>query len=102
MLNSVSLLRRCVVPVVLGCLCLPVSINAAAEDTNQQQPGALPLQELRNFTEIFDRIRSAYVEEIDDKILFEYAINGMLSSLDPHSAYLQADAFADLQENTSG
>ena len=62
----------------------------------------LPLQDLRNFTEVFERIRSAYVEEVDDKTLFDYAINGMLSSLDPHSAYLQADAFSDLRENTSG
>ena len=64
--------------------------------------GQLPLQELRNFTEIFERIRSSYVEEVDDKTLLEYAINGMLTSLDPHSAYLQAEAFSDLQENTSG
>ena len=110
MLNSASLLRLFIVPAVLGGLYWPLAVNAA-----DSQPGAaapapaerpaqapLPLQELRNFTEIFDRIRSAYVEEIDDKTLFEYAINGMLSSLDPHSAYLQADAFADLQENTSG
>ncbi|MEL7400705.1 MAG: S41 family peptidase, partial [Pseudomonadota bacterium] len=64
--------------------------------------GKLPLQELRNFTEIFERIRSAYVEEVDDKTLLEYAINGMLTSLDPHSVYLQPDAFSELQESTSG
>ena len=110
MLNSVSLLRHFIAPAVLGCLCWPLAVNAteehpadaAAATAERPVEGPLPLQELRNFTEIFDRIRSAYVEEIDDKTLFEYAINGMLSSLDPHSAYLQADAFADLQENTSG
>lgn len=76
---------------------------AAPKSQSQQQPrGQLPLQELRNFTEIFERIRTSYVEEVDDKTLLEYAINGMLSSLDPHSAYLQPDAFSDLQENTSG
>ncbi|MEN9465100.1 MAG: hypothetical protein RL217_1281, partial [Pseudomonadota bacterium] len=53
-------------------------------------------------TDIFERIRSSYVEEVDDKTLFEYAINGMLSSLDPHSAYLKGEDFADLQENTTG
>lgn len=62
----------------------------------------LPLQELRTFTDIFDRIRTTYVEEVDDKTLFQYAINGMLSSLDPHSAYLTGADFADLQENTTG
>lgn len=62
----------------------------------------IPLQELRTFTEIFERIRSSYVEPIDDATLFKYAINGMLNSLDPHSAYLEDDDFADLQEHTSG
>ena len=62
----------------------------------------IPLQELRIFTEIFERIRSSYVEPIDDATLFKYAINGMLNSLDPHSAYLDGDDFADLQEHTSG
>lgn len=73
---------------------------ANAADPKEQ--GALPLQEIRTFTDIFERIRDSYVEEVDDKTLFEYAINGMLSSLDPHSAYLQAEDFANLQEHTSG
>ena len=68
----------------------------------QQSSDPLPLEDLRNFTEVFERIRSAYVEEVDDATLFNYAIKGMLSSLDPHSAYLQEEAFSDLQENTSG
>lgn len=83
----------------------PADTEAAAVDTSntiQRPHGQLPLQELRNFTEIFERIRTAYVEEVDDKTLLEYAINGMLTSLDPHSAYLQPEAFSDLQENTSG
>lgn len=76
--------------------------DASTSETVQRPQGQLPLQELRNFTEIFERIRTAYVEEVDDKTLLEYAINGMLTSLDPHSAYLQPEAFSDLQENTSG
>lgn len=70
--------------------------------TPSQEDGVLPLEDIRTFTDIFERIRDSYVEEVDDKTLFEYAINGMLSSLDPHSAYLQAEDFADLQEHTSG
>lgn len=62
----------------------------------------LPLQDLRTFTEIFERIRSSYVEEVDDHTLFDNAIQGMLGSLDPHSAYLREEDFTDLQENTSG
>ncbi|MGE6794034.1 S41 family peptidase [Pseudomonas guineae] len=62
----------------------------------------LPLDELRTFAEVMDRIKSAYVEPVSDKTLLENAIKGMLSNLDPHSAYLEPDAFRDLQESTSG
>ena len=64
--------------------------------------GTLPLDELRTFAEVLDRIKTAYVEPIDDKTLLENAIKGMLSNLDPHSAYLEPEAFQELQENTSG
>ncbi|MCK9505796.1 MAG: S41 family peptidase, partial [Porticoccaceae bacterium] len=62
----------------------------------------LPLDELQLFVQIFDQIRSAYVEEVDDQVLFEHAIKGMLAGLDPHSTYLTEDSFEDLQESTSG
>jgi carboxyl-terminal processing protease len=62
----------------------------------------LPLDELRTFAEVLDRIKASYVEPVDDKTLLENAIKGMLSNLDPHSAYLEPDAFAELQESTSG
>ena len=58
----------------------------------------LPLQELRTFTQVFDQIRRAYVEEIDDKTLLENAIIGMLAELDPHSTYLNQADFDDLHE----
>ena len=63
---------------------------------------ALPLDDLRKFTDIFGKIKNDYVEEIDDATLLKYAIRGMLSGLDPHSAYLEPSAFSDLQEHTSG
>lgn len=75
---------------------------SAWSDIEEPQPGALPLKELRTFTEIFDHIRRNYVEEVDDKTLLENAIRGMLAGLDPHSAYLDADSFDDLQVNTRG
>ncbi|WP_275975295.1 S41 family peptidase [Alkalimarinus coralli] len=62
----------------------------------------LPLDDLRKFTEVFDRIKKTYVEEVDDTTLLNNAIKGMLSGLDPHSAYLEPSAFEDLQESTSG
>jgi carboxyl-terminal processing protease len=70
--------------------------------TPQAQEGKLPLQELRNFTEIFDRIRNSYVEPVNDETLLQYAIDGMLSNLDPHSDYLLPEDFSELQEHTSG
>ncbi|MGM0449486.1 MAG: S41 family peptidase [Pseudomonadota bacterium] len=62
----------------------------------------LPLDELRKFTEVFERIKRGYVEEISDKELLNKAIEGMLSGLDPHSAYLKPEAFSQLEESTSG
>ena len=64
--------------------------------------GVLPLQELRIFAEVFNQIRTSYVEPVDDKTLLENAIKGMLNGLDPHSAYLDKDSFSELRENTSG
>ena len=71
-------------------------------DISAVQESQLPLHELRNFTEIFDRIRSSYVEPVDDKTLLQYAIDGMLSNLDPHSDYLLPEDFSELQEHTTG
>lgn len=68
----------------------------------EAQKALLPLDDLRTFVEVMDRIKTAYVEPIDDRTLLENAIKGMLSNLDPHSAYLEPEAFNDLQESTSG
>ena len=74
----------------------------ARPDVTAPPQGRLPLEDLRTFVEVFDRIKSAYVEPIDDKTLLENAIKGMLSNLDPHSAYLDPQAFQELQESTNG
>ena len=80
-------------------LAAPEQVAAPATDSGK---ATLPLDELRTFAEVMDRIKSAYVEPVDDKTLLENAIKGMLSNLDPHSAYLEPEAFAELQESTSG
>ncbi|CAM3435455.1 S41 family peptidase [Parendozoicomonas haliclonae] len=67
-----------------------------------QEKGRLPLDDLRAFTEVLQRIKSDYVEPIDDKTLLENAIRGMLDNLDPHSAYLQKEDYQSLEESTSG
>ena len=62
----------------------------------------LPIDDLRTFAEVFGKIKSDYVENIEDKKLIKEALNGMLSGLDPHSTYLDEDHFKDLQHGTSG
>jgi carboxyl-terminal processing protease len=57
---------------------------------------------LRTFAEVYSAIKQGYVEPVDDKTMINNAISGMLSNLDPHSSYLDADAFKDLQVGTQG
>jgi carboxyl-terminal processing protease len=59
-------------------------------------------RQLKLFSEVFERVRADYVEEITDQQLIEYAIQGMLSTLDPHSSYLNADSFGDMRVQTKG
>ena len=73
-----------------------------ANSEKKQEVNTLPLNEIRIFTEIFSKIKSDYVENIEDSTLLKNAIRGMLQGLDPHSAYLDKDAYKELQEGTSG
>lgn len=63
---------------------------------------AVPLEELRSFTDVYARIKQDYVVEVGDKKLLENAIRGMLAGLDPHSAYLNKEEFRELQIGTTG
>ena len=63
---------------------------------------SLPLEELRALSEVFGKVKADYVEEVDDRTLLEGAIRGMLTGLDPHSAYLNQEEFKELQVGTSG
>src|SRR3989338_7140252 len=85
---------------LLGSTAVFAAPAEAPATVNDSAP--LPLDDLRTFAEVMDRIKSAYVEPVSDKTLLENAIKGMLSNLDPHSAYLEPEAFRDLQESTSG
>ena len=62
----------------------------------------VPLDDIRNFVEILERIKQEYVEPVDESALIQNAIRGMLSGLDPHSSYLDASEFKEMQINTSG
>ena len=68
----------------------------------QAQSQGVPITELRVFAEVMERIRGAYIEDIDDRTLLESAIRGMLYELDPHSSYLTPSEFDDLQVSTTG
>ena len=70
----------------------------------QQQPAANfdTYRQLDLFGEVFERIRADYVEQVSDEQLVEAAINGMLSSLDPHSSYMNAKSFRDMQVQVRG
>ncbi|MFZ5523528.1 MAG: S41 family peptidase [Pseudomonadota bacterium] len=81
---------------------IAVSLHFAAIADKDTVATPLPVEELRAFTEVFGRIKSDYVEPVTDKKLITEAITGMLSGLDPHSAYLDADAFKELQVGTHG
>ncbi len=70
-----------------------VSAHAAASDTYRS---------LNLFGDVFEKIRADYVEKPNDQKLIEAAINGMLSSLDPHSSYMDAKSFRDMQVQTRG
>ncbi|MDP2879341.1 MAG: S41 family peptidase, partial [Sulfuricella sp.] len=78
-----------------------ISLNFSAV-ANKDAVSPLPIDDLRAFTEVFGKIKSDYVEPVEDKKLITEAINGMLAGLDPHSAYLDADAFKDLRVGTQG
>lgn len=76
--------------------------QTASADASSDENSRLAVKELRAFVNAFSTIRNAYVEEVDDKTLLEYAIKGMLSELDPHSNYLEPKTFDELQVNATG
>ncbi len=83
---------------------ISVSLTSSvlAEKKIETTSSGLPLNELRNFSDIFARIKSDYVEKVDDKTLLENAIRGMLTGLDPHSSYLSPEEYKELKIGTTG
>ncbi len=90
--------------VMLGVLIsIGGSVVADKEDfASTQQRQELPYDDLRTFTEIFGRIKNDYVEPVSDNKLLQDAIRGMLTGLDPHSAYLDGEEYKSLKEGTTG
>ncbi|WP_142809283.1 S41 family peptidase [Tepidiphilus olei] len=94
-ISRISLL---VVGIVGGAL-LTFNFSALAE---RNATSALPLEDLRAFAEVYDAVKKAYVEPVEDQKLISEAIRGMVSGLDPHSAYLDPEEYQELQVGTQG
>ena len=109
-----SLLRK----PLLSFLCLSLAFTAMTTPTFAQsdertagsQPPEVHIEKdysetyrlLNLFGDVFERVREQYVDPVEDKEIIENAVNGMLTSLDPHSSYLNEESFADMQVNTRG
>ena len=85
-----------------AALGVAASLHFSAVADRQVTTLQLPVDDLRLFSEVFGRIKSDYVEPVEDRKLLKEAINGMLTGLDPHSAFLDQEAYRDLQVGTQG
>ncbi len=72
------------------------------EQVQEEAQTPLPLDQVKTFADIFTRIKQSYVEPVSDEQLLEYAVEGMLSGLDPHSAYLKGERYEELDKDTRG
>ena len=86
---------------VVAGIMVSLNFSAVADKVGPAQ-APLPVEELRSFADVFNAIKQGYVEPVEDKKLITDAIGGMLSGLDPHSAYLDPEAFKELQAGTQG
>jgi carboxyl-terminal processing protease len=84
------------VVVLLAVAAVPAATIGQSEHSNDTY------RQLDLFATVFERVRAEYVEEVSDQELIEAALNGMLTSLDPHSSYLDQDSFQDMQVQTRG
>jgi carboxyl-terminal processing protease len=97
-------MRRSIKSIALVCsgLIAGVALTLQLSATAQQGSSSLPLDELRNLSNVFGQIKRDYVEPVEDKLLLTDAIKGMVSGLDPHSSYLDKKDFKEMQEHTQG
>ncbi|OOG57043.1 peptidase S41 [Rhodanobacter sp. B05] len=78
------------------------SVSSPAPASASSGPDQVDLQDIRNFSRVYELVRQAYVEKVDNKTLMKDAITGMLAGLDPHSEYLDKEGLQQLNEDTSG
>lgn len=94
--NATGLLLATVLAVPLHAL--PVRDTQEQQDAEQQ----IPMEDVQRFSNALSLIKRYYVKQVDDKVLFDNAIRGMLNGLDPHSSYLDENDFKELQASTNG
>jgi len=86
---------------LLSIAAFPVMAEVT-NDTETEKTDKIPMEDVQRFSNAITQIKKYYVEPTNDKKLFDNAIKGMLSGLDPHSSYLDEEAFKELQTSTSG
>ncbi len=91
------MIRKTVLAASAAVALLLVPMSVGAQDDSSET-----YRQLNLFGDVFERVRADYVDKVSDEKLIENAINGMLSSLDPHSSYLNAKNFRDMQVQTRG
>ena len=87
---------------VLIGTCASITSGVLAEKTASPAAGALPVKDLQNFVRVMEMVKQGYVEPVDDKKLLDDALRGMLSGLDPHSAYLAGEEFSSFETSIKG
>ena len=105
-----TLLQKALTTILTTTLLLPIQTFAEAQTTEQtnsqsaEETGQhrIPMEDVQRFSRAISEIKQYYVKPVDDKVLFDNAIRGMLSGLDPHSSYLNEEDFKELQTDTNG
>ncbi len=101
MSSSSRVLLALTAGVVLGAS-ITITHGVLAERQAAQAQASLPFDDLRSFVQILDKVKAEYVEPVDDKTLLQNALRGMLSGLDPHSAYMNKEEYKDMNVVTTG
>ena len=96
----VNIMLRCALCTIL--LLTPLVLHADEAKPVPPPATGVSMAQIREFTAVFDLIKQAYVDPVDDKTLMQSAIRGMLAGLDPHSEYLDQTGMQALNEDTSG
>ena len=100
---------RTLIALIAGAIfgfCGALTSGVLAERSPESAPAAaraiLPWEEASLFAEVYERIKRDYVEDVDDHVLMEKAVRGMVAALDPHSAYLDSEEFEEIRLSTMG